>query len=56
MNWFQISEEIPSLLVIMFHREWDGGDSGREEKGEGSQTSVTQVVSECPYRSTYEEA
>ena len=41
MNWSQISEEIHSLLVIMSHREWDGGDGGREEEGEGSQTSVT---------------
>ena len=41
MNWSQISEEIPSSLVIMSHREWNGGEDGREEKGGGSQTSVT---------------
>ena len=40
-NWSQISEEIPLLLVIMSHREWDSGGGEREEKGRGSQTSVT---------------
>ena len=35
MNWFQISEEIPSLLVIISHREWDGGEDEMEEKGGG---------------------
>ena len=41
MNWSQISEEIPSSLVIMSHREWDSGEDGREKKGGESQTSVT---------------
>ena len=40
-NWFQISEEIPSLLVIMSHREWDSRKGRRAEKGGRSQTSVT---------------
>ena len=40
-DWSQISEEIPSLLVIMSHREWDSGEDGMEKKGGGSQTSVT---------------
>ena len=39
-NGSQISEEIPSLLVIMFHKKWDGGEGRREEKGGGSQTSI----------------
>ena len=47
MNWSQISEEIPSSLVIMSHREWDGGEDGREEKGGGSQTSVILIFSTC---------
>ena len=34
-NWSQISEEIPSSLVIISHREWDGGEGGSEEKGRG---------------------
>ena len=34
-NWSQISEEIPSSLVIMSHREWDSGEGRREEKGGG---------------------
>ena len=41
MNWSQISKEIPLSLVIMSHREWNGGEGRREEKGGGSQTSVT---------------
>ena len=40
-NWSQISKEIPSLLVIMSHKEWDSGEDGIGEKGMGSQTSVT---------------
>ena len=47
MNWFQISEEVPLLLVIMFHEEWDGGEDGMEEKGGGSQTSVTHAGGLC---------
>ena len=46
-NWSQISEEIPSLLVIMFHKEWDSGEGRREEKGGGSQTSVTTGTWDC---------
>ena len=42
-DWSQISEEIPSLFVIMSHKEWDGGEGRREEKGGGSQTSVIEV-------------
>ena len=42
MNWSQISEGIPSLLVIMSHKEWDGGEGRMAENGRGSQTSVTQ--------------
>ena len=38
MNWSQISKEIPSSLVIMSHREWDGGKDRMGEKGRGSQT------------------
>ena len=41
MNWSQISEEIPLLLVIMFHRKWDGGEDEMGEKGGGFQTSIT---------------
>ena len=41
MNWSQISEEIPLLLVIMSHKEWNGGEGGMVEKGRGFQTSVT---------------
>ena len=41
MNWFQISKEIPSSLVIMSHREWDSGKDEIGEKGGKSQTSVT---------------
>ena len=41
MNWFQISEEIPLLLVIISHRKWDSGEDGMGEKGGGSQMSVT---------------
>ena len=48
MNWSQISEEIPSSLVIMFYKEWDGGEGGREEKGGTSQTSVTVFISWNP--------
>ena len=48
MNWFQISEEIPSLLVIMSHKEWDSEEGGRKEKGGGSQTSVTICLSPSP--------
>ena len=35
INWFQISKEIPSSLVIMSHREWDSGENGMGEKGGG---------------------
>ena len=45
-NWSQIFEKIPSLLVIMFHKEWDGREGGMAEKGGGSQTSVTGTISE----------
>ena len=45
MNWSQISEGIPLLLVIMSYREWDSGEGGREKKGRGSQTSVTAIPS-----------
>ena len=41
MNWSQISKEIPSSLVIMSHKEWDGREGRMVEKGGGSQTSVT---------------
>ena len=44
MNWSQISKEIPSSLVIMSYREWDGGENGMREKGGGSQISVTVVL------------
>ena len=37
----QISKKIPLLLVIMFHKEWDGREDGMGEKGGGSQASVT---------------
>ena len=40
-NWFQISEKIPSLLVIISHRQWNSGEDRTGEKGGGSQTSVT---------------
>ena len=40
MNWSKISKEIPLLLVIMFHREWDGGKDRIGGKGGGSQASV----------------
>ena len=40
-NGSQISEEIPSSLVIMSYREWDSGEGRREEQGGGSQISVT---------------
>ena len=33
-------------LVIMSHREWDGGEDGMGEKGGGSQMSVTEDGSE----------
>ena len=46
MNWSQISEEIPSLLIIMFHREWDGGEGRREEKGGRFQSSITLTEAE----------
>ena len=41
MNWSQISKEIPSLLVIMSHREWDSGKGRMAEKDGEFQTSVT---------------
>ena len=41
MNWSQIPEKIPLLLVIMSHREWDGGKDRMGKKSRGSQTSVT---------------
>ena len=41
MNRFQISEEIPSLMAIMSHREWDSEEDRMGEKGGGFQTSVT---------------
>ena len=44
MNWSQISEEIPSLLVIMSHREWNSGEDGMGKKGGGSQTSVALAI------------
>ena len=49
MNWSQISKEIPSLLVIMSHREWDGRESRRVEKKWGvpgicNTKSVTRIV------------
>ena len=31
-NWSQISKEIPLSLVIMFHKEWDGGEDRTGEK------------------------
>ena len=40
-NWSQISEDIPSSLVIMYHKEWDGGEDRMGEKDGRSQTSVT---------------
>ena len=43
-NWSQILKEIPLLLVIMSHKEWDGEEDGMGEKGEGSQTSITAGV------------
>ena len=43
-NWSQISMEIPSSLVIMFHSEWDSREDGMGEKGERSQTSVTDNI------------
>ena len=47
MNWSQISKEIPSSLVIMSHREWNGGKGGREKKNGGSQSSVTRAMLHC---------
>ena len=47
MNWFQIFGEIPLLLVIISHKEWDGGEGGREEKGGGSHTSLTGIAISC---------
>ena len=44
MNWSQISEEIPLLFVIISHKEWDSGEGGSEEKGGGSQISVTIIL------------
>ena len=52
MNWSQISKEIPLLLVIMSHREWDSGKGRREEKGGGSQMSVTLAIGWGVSRST----
>ena len=52
-NWSQISEEIPSSLVIMSHREWDGGEGRREEKDGGSQMSVTLHISTLPGSAQY---
>ena len=43
-NWSQISKEIPLLLVIMSHREWDSGEDGMGEKGRRFQTSVTILI------------
>ena len=40
-NWSQISEEIPSLLVIISHKKWDGGEDMIGEKGGGSQIFIT---------------
>ena len=45
-NWSQISEEIPSSLVIMSHKEWDGGEDRIGKKGGGSQPSVIEAVSQ----------
>ena len=44
MNWSQISKEIFSSLVIISHKEWDGGEDGMEEKGGESQTSVIDAI------------
>ena len=41
MNWSQISKEIPSSFIIIFHKEWDDGEGGSEEKGGRSQMSIT---------------
>ena len=43
MNWSQIPKEIPLLLVIMSHGQWDGGEDGMGKKGGGFLTSVTIV-------------
>ena len=40
MNWSQISKEIPSLFVIIFHKVWNSGEGRSEEKGKGSQISI----------------
>ena len=47
-NWSQISKEFPLLLVIMSHREWNGGEDGMGEKDGGSQTSVTGTSTSKP--------
>ena len=39
-NWSQISKEIPLLVVIIFHKEWDGEEGRSEEKGGRSQMSI----------------
>ena len=40
-NWSQISKEIPLSFVIMSYKEWDSGEGRSEEKGGGSQISIT---------------
>ena len=52
-NWSQISAEIPSSLVIMSQRVWNGGEGGMEEKGGGSQTSVTLALTGVSYPFSY---
>ena len=48
MNWSQISKEIPSLLVIISHREWDSREGRIGEKGGGFQISVILLDQEDP--------
>ena len=47
-NWSQISKEIPSSLVIISYKKWDGGEDGMGEKGGGSQRWPRKLsVSSC---------
>ena len=48
VNWSQISEEIPSLLVIISHKEWDSGENRIGGKSGGFQMSVTLAACMTP--------
>ena len=44
---FIIGYHIPLLLVIIFYKKWDGGEGRSEEKGGGSQISITIWLNEA---------